>query len=130
MQIVDASVIVKLLFTEAGSDRAKELILTNNNLAVPDILFVEVANSLATKTIVTSEQIQQGMEFVFQLGLQVMDIDKQSLILAAKLAKQTGTAVYDMIYAVLAQNLKVELVTADANFARKTGFDFVKVLEV
>lgn len=129
MQIVDASVIVKLLFSEEGSDRAKELILTSNNLAVPDILFVEVANSLATKAVVTTEQIQQGLEFVFQLGLQVIDIDKQSLITAAKLAKQTGTAVYDMIYAVLAQNLKTELVTADDNFVQKTGFDFVKTLE-
>lgn len=129
MQIVDASVIVKLLFSEEGSDQAKKLVLNNGNLAVPNILFVEVANSLATKAIVTTEQIQQGLEFVYELGLQVVDIDRQSLIRSAELAKQTGTAVYDMIYAVLAQNLKAELVTADRNFVQKTGFDFVKLLE-
>lgn len=129
MKVVDASVIMKLLLSEEGSDRALDLVRHKNTLVAPNILFVEVANTLATKASISSEQIEQGLELIYDLGLQVEDIERGLLTEAAQVAKQTGTAVYDMIYAVLAQKLGVELITADKNFAQKTGFDFVKTLE-
>lgn len=130
MKVVDASVIMKLLLSEEGSDRALNLVRGEGTLVVPNILFVEVANTLATKASISLEQIEHGLELIYDLGLQVEVIERSLLTEAAQMAKQTGTAVYDMIYAILARKLGVELITADIHFAQKSGFDFVKGLEV
>ena len=126
--VVDASVIAKLLLDEKGSDRVRELWRLKKRWLVPEILFVEIANTLATKPVITADQITEGLELVYDLGLEVVSTNKVSLVEAARLAKQKGTAVYDMLYAVLAKALKIELLTADENFAQKTKFDFVRVL--
>ena len=95
---------------------------------IPDLLFIEVANTLATKTNLAPIQVEEGLDLIYELGLRVENIDKKLLIEASIMAKQKETAVYDMLYAVLAKKLGVELVTADMKFASKAKFSFVKVL--
>ena len=127
MRVIDASVVVKLLIEEDGSDLARELVREGGGV-IPDLLFIEVANTLATKTNLAPIQVEEGLDLIYELGLRVENIDKKLLIEASIMAKQKETAVYDMLYAVLAKKLGVELVTADMKFASKAKFSFVKVL--
>jgi|SRR3989344_757352 len=126
MKVVDASVIIKVLLTEQDSEKAKQLL--QEKAMVPDMMFVEVANTLATKTNFPVEKIEQGLSLVYELGLKVEDTTQEILIKAARLSKEKGTAVYDMIYAVLAQKKKTQLITADKKFKQKVNWNFVKLL--
>ncbi|SRR3989344_5540082 len=128
MKVVDASVVTKALLDEPGREEAKELLERGSGLVVPDILFVEVANALATKAVVSEEGIKEGLDFVYNMNFEVKDTTREVLTEAAGMAKKKGTAVYDMIYAILARKLKGELVTADGNFIKKSGFSWVKML--
>ena len=126
MKVVDASVIIKVLLTEQDSEKAKQLL--QEKVMVPEIMFVEVANTLATKTDFPVEKIEQGLDLVYKLELKVESTTQETLIKAARLSREKGTAVYDMIYAVLAQKKKVQLITADRKFKQKVNWNFVKLL--
>lgn len=126
MKILDASVVIKVLLTEPDSEKAKQLL--QEKVMVSDIIFVEIANTLATKTDFPAEKIKQGLELVYKLDLKVESTTQETLVKAASLSREKGTAVYDMIYAVLAQKKKVSLVTADRKFKQKVNWNFVKLL--
>lgn len=128
MKVVDASVIVKILFDEEGSTESKKLLQSNEEIIVPDILFVEIANALATKTNFSAKDIEEGLSMIYKIGLKTEKINQNILIKSAKLAKVKGTAVYDMIYAVLAQEKNIDLVTADKKFKQKVDWTFIKLL--
>lgn len=128
MIVIDSSIVAKLVLDEEGSDKVKSLFQGREQLVVPDILFVEIANTLATKAEATIGMVEEGIELVYGLEAAVEKVDKKLLVEAAKLAKEKGTAVYDMVYAVLARKLGAELVTADRKFVKKVGWKFVKVL--
>lgn len=128
MIVLDASVVVKALNgDETGYEQARKLV--RGSVAVPEWLFVEVANVLATKTKYSIEEAEEVLGLVYDIGFRVEAVDREMLVEAVALAKGHGVAVYDMIYAVLAKRLGVKLVTADANFKQKTGFDFVELFE-
>lgn len=127
MIVLDASVIIKALVEdEDGHSKARELVEKGG--VVPDWLFVEVGNAVATKTSFTGKEAKEMLELIYDIGFEVKKIERKWLMRAMELAKQSKVSVYDMIYAVLAQELGMNLVTADVKFAQKTKFDFVKVL--
>lgn len=131
--VVDASVIIKALQqNELGHKDAVSFVdqqlLTGREMWVPDILFIEVANVMATKGESTRELIKASLEWVYSLHTRVWAPTQPDVLKSAVMAKKTGTAVFDMLYAVLAEKQKLELVTADEKFASKTGYNFVKVL--
>jgi predicted nucleic acid-binding protein len=129
MKVLDASVVIKLLIHEQGSNKVRELVDSGEVLLVPDIIFVEIANTLATKTRLSPAQVIRGLELVYQMGFREIHINKEILLASASAAKKMGTAVYDMIYAQIAKKRGLKLITADVNFARKTGFDFITLLK-
>ncbi len=133
MIIIDASVATKLINTqEEGSDKAQELLSSHikkqTGIIVPSLLFIEVANALATKSTLKKEYIKRSIELLYAAKFTVEEVTEKNLIDAAILAKQYGTSVYDMIYAVIARNKKVILITSDSKFAWKVKFSFVKNL--
>ena len=128
MIVLDASVVIKALVEdEQGYLAARDLI--RDRAVVPEWLFVEVANALATKTRYTVGEAEELLGLIYDIGFEVEKVDRKMLERSMTLAKTHDVAVYDMIYAVLAEKLNLELITADENFAKKTGFDFVKLLE-
>jgi len=128
MIVLDASVVIKALVEdEQGYLAARDLI--RDGAVVPEWLFVEVANALATKTRYTVGEAEELLGLIYDIGFEVEKVDRKMLERSMTLAKTHDVAVYDMIYAVLAEKLNLELITADENFAKKTGFDFVKLLE-
>jgi len=128
MIVLDASVVIKALIEdEQGYSAARNLI--RDGVVVPEWLFVEVANALATKTRYTAEEAEELLGLIYDIGFEVEKVDRKMLQRSMVLAKTHGVAVYDMIYAILAEKLNLELITADKNFVQRTGFDFVKTLE-
>ena len=127
MKVVDASVVLTYLLKEGKVGILKKILSSGNNI-VPDWMFVEVANTLATKTNINESEAKYIFELVYELALENKSIDRKILSEAMVEAKKYKVAVYDMIYAVMARKLKCKLVTADANFAKKTGFSWVEVI--
>lgn len=133
MIVIDASVACKLILPlEASHYEVKEIFRKHvqalEEIIVPDFLFYEVANTLATKSAITSNKVTKSLTTVYQATLNIHHCTEYEVKEAARLAKKYKTSVYDMLYAVLAKSQGVILITADEQFVRQTNFKFVKLL--
>ena len=133
MIVIDASIAIKMVEpTEKESDIAKSILLSHlekkQQIIVPKFLFIEVANALATKIKLTKKSIKESLQFLYNSDFLLYELTEPDLIKASMLAKSYKTSVYDMIYAVIAKNKKVKLITADDRFVKKVGFSFVQTL--
>jgi len=133
MIVIDASVAAKWIL-EHEQDTDKALIILKNHtfsieeIIVPDLFFYEIANTLATKSGMTSKEVIVALGKVYQSNLSVYHPLEVDVSQTTKLAKEYKTSVYDMLYAVVAKTHKATLITADKQFVKQTGFKFVKLL--
>lgn len=133
MIVIDASIAIKwIMKDEEDSDKALGLyqnhLLKRETILVPRLFFIEVANSLVTKTSSTIATIEADLHILYRMQLGISDPDENDLLITSKQAKKYQTTVYDMLYAVTAQKHNIMLVTADDRFIMKTKFPFVKLL--
>ena len=133
MIVVDASIMGKwVLEDEVGIEDA--LLLLNNHtkgieeIIVPELVFYEVANALATKSKISATQTSLALNKIFKLQLRIYHPNQSDIIESATLARKYKTSVYDMLYAIVAKNHKATLITADEKFINQTTFKFVKLL--
>lgn len=134
MLVVDASVVLKWLLEKEVYFEQSFVLLQNHiskkdELLAPDIILYEVANTLATKTDVTGSIARTSFKKMQGLNLALHYPSYKQISKALKLAKKYEATVYDMIYAVIAREMGLVLVTADEQFIKKTGFKFVKHLK-
>ncbi len=134
MIIIDASVAAKWLFkNEQDTKRAKEILESHiageDKIIVPDLFFYEIANMAVTKGYLSSQRTIHFLTKIYEAQLTVYSITESNVKEAAKLAKKYKTSVYDMLYAVVAKTQKTNLITADEQFIKQTGFKFVKPLK-
>ena len=124
--VVDASVGVKLFVEEPGSDIADRLFdeLANNPLArfyAPDLFFVECANILwkyVRRYGYPPENARQDVTDLRALALRTVST-ADLIVLALDLAMTYQITTYDAVYAALARQLSLPLITADERLARK-----------
>ncbi len=133
MIIIDASVALKFINTqEEGSEKTLELLERHTNgeeeIIIPSLLFLEVANALATKSSVLEAQIKEGIDTLYDSKFFVYDVQKDDTEEAALLARKYNTSVYDMIYALIAKKKNITLITADSKFINRVKFPFVRSL--
>jgi len=133
MIVVDSSIIVKWIKAdEVDSGKARIIYdqykANKVQIIVPQFVFIELANYLVTKSRTTINHIRKLINFLINLGLEIHQIKDNEIVEATLLAKKSGTTVYDMLYAVVANKHKVLLITADEKFIKKTKFPFVKLL--
>jgi len=132
MIVADASVVVKWIQEEDDRDKAlvlrKDHLEGKNEILVPRFLFIEIANTVATKFSLSSLYIEQGMKFLYSSNLLIHEEKEDEIVQAAILANKFRLSVYDMLYAVIAKKHKTILITADERFIQKTKFPFVKLL--
>ncbi len=133
MIVIDASIAVKwIMKDEEDSDKALEIyqkhILKTEPILVPQLFFIEVANSLITKSSSRLPTIEKNLRFLYGLQLSVYNSDQADMIATAQEARKYKTTVYDMLYALVARKHNTILVTADEKFVKKTKFPFVKLL--
>lgn len=134
MIVIDASVANKIFLPHEHNHTIASSIIQNHilqieGIIVPDFLFYEVANTLATKGVVSAWKVTNAITKLYQIDLKIHPLSEGELKEAARMARRHYTSVYDMIYAVVAKKHKVVLITADEKFADATKFKFVKLLK-
>lgn len=131
--VIDASIAGKWILTdESGSDKAFDLLDKHisgvEEIIVPDILPYEIANTLVTKSKISLYKTTLSLTKIYEFHLQIYHPGEEYVKEAAKWAKKYKTSVYDMLYAIVAKVHKTNLITADKQFIKQTGFKFVKLL--
>jgi predicted nucleic acid-binding protein len=119
MIIVDASVALKWVVPEPGSDRARHL-LASEVLAAPDLMWVECANVLwvkARRSQITREAAVGALAAID--AAPVRSVGTRDFAKSAQaIAFELESTAYDCLYLATALAERAVLVTADEAFAR------------
>ncbi len=134
MVVLDSSVILKWVIPdEANTEEALSYLRLHaagaETIAVPFLLFYEVANVLGMKPQLASSEGKKALNAILNLGLSQhasADSDYLKIIDYVKKYRVSG---YDAAYIILAENLGCNFVTADGKLAaRVKDLTFVKLL--
>ncbi|WOI57732.1 type II toxin-antitoxin system VapC family toxin [Palleronia sp. LCG004] len=120
--VIDASVAIKWLIDEDGSDTA--LSLRDADLAAPALLRIEVGNvlrTLAARQAIAPAEARDLFAFFQEAPVAIADPDDALERRALDLALDLGHPIYDCVYLALAERMDRRLVTADLRFARALG---------
>jgi Predicted nucleic acid-binding protein, contains PIN domain len=133
MIVLDASVILKCFLKEQDSPKALRFLEAHTSgheqIAVPELLYYEVANALVTKTKLPEEAVTIALQNLLELDLASYSLGVEEYIRAAQLAIRTHITMYDASYPVLAERLGVHFITADRKLADSLkDLKFVKEL--
>lgn len=117
--VVDASVSVKWLVPEEGSDAALTLTTGEHELHAPRLMAAELANALWSKA--RRGQMEHGKASALMASVSGMPVqwhaDEAVGADAVRLALAFDKPVYDFMYLALAQRIGATVVTADRRFA-------------
>ena len=133
MVIVDASVAYKWWdLKEKQSDLAKKILKNHSSgeqkIVVPDLIICELSNAWVTKSKLSLSKIKANLSDLESLDLEIVDISLNLIEKAVTFARNYKVSVYDAIYAVLAQENKCDLITADEKFVEQVNLPFIKKL--
>ena len=121
--VVDASVAVKWLVAEDGSDMARALATGGDDLHAPRLMACEIANVVWRKA--RLGEIERNHAGAAMGSVREMPVrwnaDETVAADAVRLALALDRPVYDCIYLALAQRIGGALVTADLRFANALG---------
>jgi predicted nucleic acid-binding protein len=121
--VVDASVAVKWLVSEAFSEEAASLLDSGATLIAPELLLAEAANALwalCRRGDIAREDFAEAVE-VLKAAPVVPHPMRQLAASAARLAIDLGHPAYDCFYLALAVQEQYPVITADRRF-----FDIVR----
>ena len=116
--VIDASVAIKWLLPEDGSEFALSILEQGFSLAAPDLIVSEIGNVLwkKSRTGKISPQTSVRLLTEFQnLSMRIISSAKIATI-ALGIAQRYDRSYYDSLYLALAETLEAPLVTADQKF--------------
>jgi predicted nucleic acid-binding protein len=127
MIVVDASLAVKWLFNENGSEHALRLLdEQRGGIAGPDLIFVEVAGVIVRRGNEVKAYGPDALETlrvwaftVFGHAVRSHPVTSKLLFEASSMALRIGHPLKDCLYLALAMELDCDLVTCDARFRDK-----------
>ena len=118
--VVDASVVVKWLFNEEGTEQSRKLLTHRIVLHAPDLLLIEVANVIWKKS--RQEEVadaQPYLEELVRLPDAVHLLRSTNIIAhASEIALRMDHPVYDCLYLACAEVEKAPLFTADRRLSK------------
>ncbi len=117
--VVDASVAVKWLVSEAFSEEAASLLDNRTTLIAPELLFAEAANALwalCRRGDIAREDFAEAVEVLKAAPVGIPHPMRQLAPSAARLAIDLAHPVYDCFYLALAVQEQYPVVTADRRF--------------
>jgi predicted nucleic acid-binding protein len=117
--VVDASVAVKWIVAEAGSEGAADL-LDGRPLVAPELILPECANILwkkATRGEISPDEADLGADLLARMDVELVG-HRHLTSVAVRLALELGHPAYDCAYLALALDRSVPMITADGRFAR------------
>lgn len=118
MRIVDASVALKWVIDEEGSEAAS--LLAGESLSSPSLLLAECANALWAKTRrreITADEMLERLSLLLSAPIHLVPLE-ELVEDATRLAATLDHPVYDCLYLALAVRESTRLITADRQFAR------------
>ncbi len=135
--VVDASVALKWVLDEEGSEAAAAL-LDGRRLFAPPLLATEAANALwvaARRGQITGAEAEDALDLILRAPFQPVPSGLDPARRAMALARLLDHPVYDCVYLALAIALECPVVTADRRFATAASRDaeaapFVRLLAV
>jgi predicted nucleic acid-binding protein len=117
--VIDASVAIKWLVDEPGTDDA--LRLRRHQLFAPDLLTVECANILWKKfrrNELTSDETRFAAQLLARAEIELTPM-RPLLEATTRLAVVLDHPAYDCAYLALAETMRCAMVTADVSLCRK-----------
>ena len=121
--VVDASVAVKWVIPEPGSDLADALLYAGEALVAPSVILVEVAAAIAKRTDVGLMNLREAGDALadfrkaVETSAMAIHVDRALLDSALALSATLRHPLADCLYVALAQSLDGTLATADRNLA-------------
>jgi predicted nucleic acid-binding protein len=130
MLVVDASVIVKSVVPEAGSEAAVKLINTPEEFLIPAHALAEVGEAIARKVRTRLLTMEQMQAITSSLPRRFNSVPLTRIFGGAvEISVVTGASVYDCLYVALAVAENCRLVTADGRLIDKmAGTSFAGLL--
>jgi predicted nucleic acid-binding protein len=122
--VPDTSVIIKwfrqgeILAEQALALRAAYL-EGQIQVSVPGLLAYELSNVLRYKDDLTTVQVEDAIQSLFDMGLEWAAPTAAMMRRAAVIARAADATVYDAAFAALAESLNATFVTADERLARR-----------
>jgi len=133
MIVLDASIILKLIFEEKDTPQALQLrenhVTGEEKIAAPELLYYELANVLATKVLIPVKSASYALAEIFNLEIETFTLGIEEFLSSISVSRKCKISVYDASYVVLAERLNCDFVTADAQLFKKTkDMKFVRLL--
>ena len=120
--VVDASVVVKWLVSEALSEQAARLLEADVVAIAPELVFAEAANALwamCRRGDIEEDEFAEAVELLKSAPIAVPASLRQLAAAAGRLAIDLDHPVYDCFYLALAVQEQYRVVTADRRFHDK-----------
>jgi predicted nucleic acid-binding protein len=132
--VIDASVAIKWVITEDGTEAANRLRADGTAFHAPGLLVPEIGNILWKKGVrqeVTQAEAELACKILHFAQIEIHDMQRHSSV-ALTMALALEHPVYDTTYLALAQALGMPMVTADRRLVNKLSLlkntDFPKVV--
>jgi predicted nucleic acid-binding protein len=131
--VVDASVAVKWLFPEAGSQAAQSLLTHADQLSAPALVRIEVYAAITRKVRlgeIAPEEAHKACELwagAVEKGVLALVADEEILTAAVDLALQLAHPLQDCLYLALAEREQAVLMTADPKFQARAQAAYAAV---
>ena len=133
MIVLDASIILKMIFEEQDTPLALQLrekhITGEDKIAAPELLYYELANVLATKVPISVKNASSVLAEMFNLEFETFTLGEEEFLFSIGTSRKYKISVYDASYVILADRLNCNFITSDVKLFRKTkDLKFVKLL--
>lgn len=117
--VIDASVVVKMLVREEGSEQAFEVL--RHPAAAPDVLVAECLNALRRKVLRGEINRHQALFAVAVLNQAQITLEPSRPLAqrALELSLHLSHPIYDCLYLALAERRDVPLITADQKLVNR-----------
>jgi predicted nucleic acid-binding protein len=122
--VVDASIAVKWVVTEAYSEQAARLLEGSAILLAPELIYVESASalwSLQRRGDISVADVRDALAILADVPLHLPATLRQLMPAATRLASDVDHPVYDCFYLALAILEQYPVVTADRRFYSKVS---------
>lgn len=118
--VIDASVVVKLVVEETGSEAAMAAVSTGEELVAPNFMLIETANALRKKRRageITESEARSAFRDILTMPVTRIEESGDLVADALELALALRHPVQDCIYLALALRRNGRVMTADRAFA-------------
>lgn len=132
--VLDTSVVIK--WFRQGEILAGEALALRDaylegqaQVTLPSLLAYELANVLRYKSDLSTAQVADAVQSLFDMGLEWVPPSPRMMRRAVAIAREFDVTVYDAAFACLAESVGSTLITADERLARRlAGLSFVRSL--